>query len=71
MPMIRVELFPGRTSTQKAAFAKAVTEAFVATCGGTPQSVQIVFQDVDRGDWAIGGTLASETATAGSAGKSS
>lgn len=62
MPMIRVEMFPGRTPEQKREFAKAVTESFVKICGGTPQSVQIVFQDVDRGDWATAGKLAADTA---------
>ncbi|MDB5511057.1 MAG: putative tautomerase [Enterovirga sp.] len=64
MPMIRVEMFPGRTPDQKRDFAKAVTESFVSICGGTPQSVQIVFQDVDRGDWATAGKLASDAAPA-------
>jgi 4-oxalocrotonate tautomerase len=60
MPMIRVEMFPGRTREQKSRFAAAVTAAFVETCGGTPQSVQIVFEDVDRGNWATAGKLADE-----------
>ena len=62
MPMIRVELFPGRTTEQKAAFAQAVTDAFVTHCKGTPESVQIVFQDVARSDWAMAGKLASAAA---------
>lgn len=64
MPMIRVEMFSGRTPDQKREFAKAVTESFVSICGGTPQSVQIVFQDVDRRDWATAGKLASDAAPA-------
>lgn len=62
MPMIRVEMFPGRTTEQKRAFAKAVTDAFAQTCGGNAQSVQIVFQDVSRDDWATAGKLASDPA---------
>jgi 4-oxalocrotonate tautomerase len=64
MPMIRIEMFPGRTAEQKRNFAKAITESFVATCGGTPQSVQIVFQDVEKGNWATAGKLASDAAPA-------
>jgi 4-oxalocrotonate tautomerase len=64
MPMIRVEMFPGRTRDQKRAFAKAITEAFVAHCGGTPQSVHIVFQEVAKDDWAVAGNLASDAAPA-------
>ena len=60
MPMIRVELYPGRTADQKRRFAKAVTEAFVEICGSTPESVQVVFQDVKKEDWATAGALASD-----------
>ncbi len=58
MPMIHVEMFAGRTPEQKAALVKALTEAFCATAGGTPQSVQIVLQDVPKGQWATAGVLA-------------
>lgn len=60
MPMIRVEMFPGRTVEQKRAFAKAVTESFVSICGSTPQAVHIVFAEVDKSDWATAGQLASD-----------
>ena len=62
MPMIRIEMYPGRTTDQKRAFAKAVTESFVTICGGTPQSVQIVFQEIEKADWATAGALASDAA---------
>jgi 4-oxalocrotonate tautomerase len=55
--MIRVEMFDGRTDEQKGRFAEAVTAAFVQTCGGTAQSVQIIFEDVKPSDWATGGKL--------------
>lgn len=67
MPMIRVEMFAGRTPEQKRNFAKAVTDSFVQICGGTPQSVQIVFSDVEKSDWATAGKLASDAAPAAAA----
>jgi 4-oxalocrotonate tautomerase len=60
MPVIRIEMFPGRTADQKRAMAKAVTESFVATAGGTLQSVHIIIDEVARQDWSVGGTLCSE-----------
>ncbi len=60
MPIIRVEMFAGRSHEQKQNFARAVTEDFVEFCGGTPQSVQIVFHDVAKENWATGGKLAGE-----------
>ena len=60
MPMIRVEMFEGRTKKQKQALAKELTDAFVRTAGGTPESVQIVMTDVAKDDWAVAGKLCSE-----------
>jgi 4-oxalocrotonate tautomerase len=65
MPMIRVEMFEGRTTDQKRALAKAVTEAFVATCGGSPDAVWIVIEDVAKENWAFGGRLAIDPKPAG------
>lgn len=57
MPTIRVELFEGRTTEQKRALAKALTEATVTTLGGSPEAVDILFYDIKREDWSTGGTL--------------
>jgi 4-oxalocrotonate tautomerase len=65
MPTIRVELFEGRTVEQKRALAVALTEATVRTLGGSADSVDILFFDVARQDWATGGTLWSDRAPAG------
>jgi 4-oxalocrotonate tautomerase len=64
MPTIHVELFEGRTVAQKAAAAKAITEACVQTLGAKPESVDVIFRDVARHDWASGGKLWSEAAAA-------
>ena len=55
MPMIRVTLNAGRSTQQKREFAEAVTEAFVRICGSTRQAVQVVYEDVERENWVIGG----------------
>jgi 4-oxalocrotonate tautomerase len=60
MPTIHVELFAGRTLEQKRALAAALTEATVRTLGGSASSVDIIFTDVQRHDWATGGTLWSD-----------
>ena len=60
MPMIRVEMYEGRTVDQKRALAEKLTEAFVETCGGTPAAVQIVISDIAKEDWATGGALAAD-----------
>lgn len=60
MPTIHVELFAGRTVDQKRALARALTEATVATLGGKADSIDIIFTDVQRQDWATGGELWSD-----------
>jgi 4-oxalocrotonate tautomerase len=60
MPTIRVELFEGRTPQQKAELAKELTAACVRVLGSSPESVDILFYDVSRQDWATGGVLWSE-----------
>lgn len=64
MPTIHVQLFAGRTVEQKRALAKALTDATVATLGAKPASVDVIFTDVQRQDWATGGELWSDKAAA-------
>ncbi len=63
MPTIHVELFAGRTVEQKRALARALTEATVATLGGSADGIDVIFTDVQRHDWATGGQLWSDRAS--------
>mgnify|MGYP000614980061 CR=1 FL=1 len=63
MPTLRVELFAGRTTEQKAALARELTQACVKVLGGDSAGVDILFYDVARHDWATGGELWSEKST--------
>lgn len=60
MPTLRVELLEGRTPEQKKALVKALTQAVVDTLGSKPESVDILFFDIKRHDWATGGIPWSE-----------
>lgn len=60
MPTIRVDLFEGRTTEQKRAFAEAVTKVVVETLGSSADSVDIIFTDVAKHNWATAGKLWSE-----------
>ena len=64
MPTIRVEMFEGRTPEQKRALATALTDACVRAIGASPDSVDIVFFDIARQNWATGGTLWSDKGAA-------
>lgn len=58
MPIVRVEMWPGRTKEQKAELAKAITDAIVKIVKAPPEATTIVFEDVAKENWAIGGKLA-------------
>jgi 4-oxalocrotonate tautomerase len=60
MAIVRIELYAGRTREQKAAAAKAITEAMSKTLGTTSAGTQIIFVDVKKSDWAHDAKLADE-----------
>ena len=60
MPIVRIEMWPGRSHAQKAELAKAITDAMVSITNTTPESTIIVFEDVPKENWAQRGTLASD-----------
>jgi 4-oxalocrotonate tautomerase len=60
MPMIKVELLKGRTISQKREFAEIVTREASRILECAPEVVDIVFQEVERHDWAKGGKLESD-----------
>ena len=57
MPMIRVDWLEGRTPQQKAQLSDTLTKAFVDIAHVPKDQVWIVFNDVKRSDWAMGGTF--------------
>ena len=60
MPIVRVEMWPGRTREQKAELAKVITDAINDIAGAPPEATIIVFDDVSKDDWAEAGKLASD-----------
>jgi len=60
MPIVRVELWPGRTQAQKRELARAITEAVCNIAQTTPEATIVVFQEIAKEDWAQAGRLASE-----------
>ncbi len=60
MPVVQIALYEGRTPDQKAALAEAVTKAISQTAGIPDSATTIIFQDVQKHDWAVGGVQASK-----------
>jgi 4-oxalocrotonate tautomerase len=55
MPIVRVELFPGRTSKTKAAIAKEITTVLQAVAGVPPSDTTVMFVEVAPSDWVVAG----------------
>ena len=60
MPLIHISLFEGRSVEQKREFAEAVTADAVRVLKCPAESVDVIFEDVKKSDWASAGKLASD-----------
>ena len=60
MPMIRLEMFPGRTPEQKRDFVREVTRLAAETLKCKPESVDVVITEIPKSHWAKGGLLPEE-----------
>ena len=60
MPLLRVEMLTGRSRDQKKEMAEVFTREMSRIAGCAPEHVQIVFAEVERCDWAVGGHLNDE-----------
>ena len=63
MPIVRIEMWTGRTHAQKQELARAITEMVCDIAHTTPEAVTVVFEDIARENWAEGGVLASDKET--------
>ncbi|MAI91242.1 tautomerase family protein [Ponticaulis sp.] len=57
MPIIQMNMVEGRTSEQKAAVAKAVTDAVVETLNVPAKSVRIMIVDLKKDGFYVAGDL--------------
>jgi 4-oxalocrotonate tautomerase len=60
MPIVRVEMWTGRTEAQKRELARVMTDAMVNIAHTTAEATIIIFEDIDKENWAQSGKLASE-----------
>ncbi len=59
MPIVRVEMWTGRTAAQKKELARVITDAMVNIAHTTPEATIIVFEDIEKDNWAQAGKLSS------------
>ncbi len=57
MPMVRIELYSGRSAEQKIACARDIVDAISRHLNAPAEATQVVFIDVEKSDWLMGGKL--------------
>ncbi len=60
MPVVRLSMWSGRTVDQKKELARAITDAVVSIGKTTPDATIVIFEEIEKEDWAQAGRLASE-----------
>jgi len=60
LPIVNVALYAGRTDQQKSDLAKAITKAISETARVPDSATTIIFQDVEKASWSVGGEMMSE-----------
>jgi 4-oxalocrotonate tautomerase len=60
MPLLRVEMWPGRSQESKEKLIRALTDVMVQQVGCPEQAVTIIYQETPKESWAIGGRFCSE-----------
>ena len=60
MPIIRVEMLPGRTVEQKRELVDVLTHETARIAGCSKESIYVVIEDVKKENWGVGGQLCSD-----------
>jgi len=60
MPIIRVEMWAGRTLEQKRELVEVLTRETARIIKTDPDSIYIVIEDVKKENWGAGGRLCSD-----------
>jgi 4-oxalocrotonate tautomerase len=61
MPVVQIYMYAGRTKEQKNEMVRRISKDFEEVFNVKPESLNILFHDMDKSDWGIRGALASET----------
>jgi 4-oxalocrotonate tautomerase len=66
MPVVRVAFYEGRSVEKKRQIAEAITKALVEIGGSKRDGVHVIFENISRTDWVIGGAPEMADAKGGS-----
>ncbi|GAB6987012.1 tautomerase family protein [Nocardioides pyridinolyticus] len=57
MPLVRIDLFPGRSLEQKREITEVITRELVRIAECRPETITVMFNEVTRENWGRAGTL--------------
>ncbi|HLY21566.1 MAG TPA: 2-hydroxymuconate tautomerase [bacterium] len=57
MPIVRVEMYEGRSMDQKRELARDLTAVVARVTGNPADAVHVIIEEIKRENWAIGGVL--------------
>ena len=60
MPVVHIYLYEGRSTEQKRELVRRISTDFKEVVGVKPESLNILFHDMDKSDWGIRGALGSD-----------
>jgi 4-oxalocrotonate tautomerase len=60
MPVVHIYMYAGRNKEQKSELVKRISKDFEEVVDVKPESLNILFHDMQKEDWGIRGSLASD-----------
>jgi 4-oxalocrotonate tautomerase len=60
MPVVTVQMWTGRSTDQKRALVRAITDAMVQHAGAKPTNLHVILQEVPKENWALAGVMGDE-----------
>jgi len=60
MPVVHIYMYAGRSKEQKSELVKRISKDFEDVANIKSESLNILFHDMEKEDWGIRGSLASE-----------
>ena len=57
MPVVTVQMWPGRSVEQKRKLVKAITDAMVEHADAKPTNLHVIIHDVELENWGLAGVL--------------
>ena len=60
MPIVRIEMWEGKTLEQKRELVEVYTREMSRITGNKPESIFVVIDEVKKENWGVGGMLCSD-----------